>query len=124
MMPDHNSSDLAAQQQEMSVENFSSDLVPQGLEFLFSPLLEEYYNPTHVHAEENINDQAANASFQEDEFINPFCTSVQDIAEPSSRNIDITDMHSFQPQSHDYRWTKDHPLEQVRRNPTMPVQTR
>ncbi|GJT69090.1 hypothetical protein Tco_1028376 [Tanacetum coccineum] len=78
-MSDHNSSDLAPQRQEMSVENVSSGLVPQGqkasdydnsdpvpprqnvvpsaektdssqqgLEFLFSPLLEEYYNPTHV----------------------------------------------------------------------------
>ncbi|GJV90415.1 retrovirus-related pol polyprotein from transposon TNT 1-94 [Tanacetum coccineum] len=125
MMSDHNSSDLAPQRQEMSVENVSSGLVPQGqkasdydnsdpvpprqnvvptaektdssqqgLEFLFSPLLEEYYNPTH------------------------------EIGESSSRNIDNTDVHSFQPQSHDYRWTRDHPLEQVRGNPTMPVQTR
>ncbi|GKB83337.1 hypothetical protein Tco_0950232, partial [Tanacetum coccineum] len=78
MMSDHNSSDLAPQRQEMSVENVPSGLVPQGqkvsvydnsdpvpprqnvvpsaektvssqqgLEFLFSPLLEEYYNPTH-----------------------------------------------------------------------------
>ncbi|GJS43892.1 hypothetical protein Tco_0568935 [Tanacetum coccineum] len=99
MMSDHNSSDLAPQRQEMSVENVSSGLVPQGqkasdydnsdpvpprqnvvptaektdssqqgLEFLFSPLLEEYYNPTHGHAEDNNNDQAPNASFQEDEF--------------------------------------------------------
>ncbi|GJZ23044.1 retrovirus-related pol polyprotein from transposon TNT 1-94 [Tanacetum coccineum] len=121
MMSDHNSSDLAPQRQEMSVENVSSGLVPQGqkasdydnsdpvpprqnvvptaektdssqqgLEFLFSPLLEEYYNPTHGQAEENNNDQAPNASFQEVEFINPFY----------------------------------HPLEQVRGNPTMPVQTR
>ncbi|GKD84056.1 hypothetical protein Tco_1350895 [Tanacetum coccineum] len=30
MMSDHNSSDLAPQQQEMSVENVSSGLVPQG----------------------------------------------------------------------------------------------
>ncbi|GJS90063.1 retrovirus-related pol polyprotein from transposon TNT 1-94 [Tanacetum coccineum] len=105
----------------MSVENVSSGLVPQGqkasdydnsdpvpprlnvvptaektdssqqwLEFLFSPLLEEYYNPAHGHAEDNNNDQAPNASFQEAEFINPFY----------------------------------HPLEQVRGNPTMPVQTR
>ncbi|GKE37953.1 integrase, catalytic region, zinc finger, CCHC-type containing protein, partial [Tanacetum coccineum] len=96
----------------------------QGLEFLFSPLLEDYYNPTHGLAEENNNDQAPNASFQEDEFINPFCTRVQEIGESSSRNIDNTDVHSFQPQSHDYRWTRDHPLEQVRGNPTMPVQTR
>ncbi|GJX36444.1 copia-type pol polyprotein [Tanacetum coccineum] len=155
MMSDHNSSDLAPQRQEMSVENVSSGLVPQGqkasdydnsdpvpprqnvvptaektdssqqgLEFLFSPLLEEYYNPTHGLAEENNNDQAPNASFQEDEFINPFCTRVQEIGESSSRNIDNTDVHSFQPQSHDYRWTRDHPLEEVRGNPTMPVQTR
>ncbi|GJS48821.1 retrovirus-related pol polyprotein from transposon TNT 1-94 [Tanacetum coccineum] len=105
----------------MSVENVSSGLVPQGqkasdydnsdpvpprqnvvptaektnssqqgLEFLFSPLLEEYYNPAHGHAEDNNNDQAPNATFQEAEFINPFY----------------------------------HPLEQVRGNPTMPVQTR
>ncbi|GJT87543.1 retrovirus-related pol polyprotein from transposon TNT 1-94 [Tanacetum coccineum] len=155
MMSDHNSSDLAPQRQEMSVENVSSGLVPQGqkasdydnsdpvpprqnvvptaektdsshqgLEFLFSPLIEEYYTPTHGQAEENNNDQAPNASFQEDEFINPFCTRVQETGESSSRNIDNTDVHSFQPQSHDYRWTRDHPLEQVRGNPTMPVQTR
>ncbi|GJU64909.1 hypothetical protein Tco_1246744 [Tanacetum coccineum] len=74
MMSDHNSSDLAPQRQEMSVENVSLGLVPQGqkasdydnsdpvpprqnvvpkaekivssqqgLEFLFSPLLEEYF---------------------------------------------------------------------------------
>ncbi|GKD48717.1 hypothetical protein Tco_1277693 [Tanacetum coccineum] len=86
MMSDHNSSDLAPQRQEMSVENVSSGLVPQGqkasdydnsdpvpprqnvvptaektdsshqgLEFLFSPLLEEYYNPTHDQAEENMS---------------------------------------------------------------------
>ncbi|GJS44043.1 retrovirus-related pol polyprotein from transposon TNT 1-94 [Tanacetum coccineum] len=155
MMSDHNSSDLAPQRQEMSVENVSSGLVPQGkkasdydnfdlvpprqnvfptsektdssqqgLKFLFSPLLEEYYNPTHGQAEENNNDQEPNASFQEDEFINPFCTRVQEISESSLRNIDNTDVHSFQPQSYDYRWTKDHPLEQVHGNPTMPVQTR
>ncbi|GJT64809.1 hypothetical protein Tco_1016289 [Tanacetum coccineum] len=98
------STDLAPQRQEMSVENVSSGLVPQGqkasdydnsdpvpprqnvvpiaektdssqqgLEFLFSPLLEEYYNRAHGHAEDNNNDQARNASVQEDEFINPFC---------------------------------------------------
>ncbi|GKC20258.1 retrovirus-related pol polyprotein from transposon TNT 1-94 [Tanacetum coccineum] len=63
-----------------------TDSSQQGLKFLFSPLLK---------AEENNNDQAPNASFQEDEFINPFCTR-----------------------------TRDHPLEQVYGNPTMPVQTR
>ncbi|GJZ09383.1 retrovirus-related pol polyprotein from transposon TNT 1-94 [Tanacetum coccineum] len=110
MMSDHNSSDLAPQRQEMSVENVSSGLVPQGqkasdydnsdpvpprqnvvptaektdsshqgLEFLFSPLLEEYYNPTHGLAEENNNDQAPNASFHQDNFFNLFCIRVQEI---------------------------------------------
>ncbi|GKF72093.1 hypothetical protein Tco_0208207 [Tanacetum coccineum] len=97
MMSDHNSLDLAPQRQEMSVENVTSGLTDssqQGLEFLFSPLLKEYYNPTHGHAEDNNNDQASNASFQEAEFINPFCTRVQEIGEPSSCNIDNTDVHS------------------------------
>ncbi|GKF87981.1 hypothetical protein Tco_0258858, partial [Tanacetum coccineum] len=109
MMSDHNSSDLAPQRQEMSVENVSSGLVPQGqkasdydnsdpvpprqnvvpttaktdssqqgLEFFFIPLLEDYYNPTHGLAEENNNDQEPNASVQQDDFINPFCTRVQE----------------------------------------------
>ncbi|GKG11862.1 hypothetical protein Tco_0346099, partial [Tanacetum coccineum] len=52
--------------------------------------------PTNAHAEENNVDQA--------EFTNPFCTPVQEIAE--------------------FRWTKDHPLTQVRGNPSKPVQTR
>ncbi|GKF19623.1 hypothetical protein Tco_0068261, partial [Tanacetum coccineum] len=101
-----------------------TDLSHQGLEFLFSPLIEEYYTPTHGQAKENNNDQAPNASFQEDEFINPFCTRIQETGESSLRNIDNTDVHSFQPQSYDYRWTKDHPLEQVCENLTMPVQIR
>ncbi|GJQ96190.1 retrovirus-related pol polyprotein from transposon TNT 1-94 [Tanacetum coccineum] len=109
---------------EVLIGNLQLVSEQQGLEFLFSPLLEEYYNPTHGLAEENNNDQAPNASFQEAEFINPFCTWVQEIGESSSRNIDNTDVHSFQPQSHDFRWTRDHPLEQVRGNPSMPVQTR
>ncbi|GJY02040.1 retrovirus-related pol polyprotein from transposon TNT 1-94, partial [Tanacetum coccineum] len=127
MMSDHNSSDLAPQRQE--IQNVvptaeKTDSSQQGLEFLFSPLLEDYYNPTHGLAEENNNDQAPNASVQQDDFFNPFCTWVQEIGESSSRNIDNNDAHSFQPQSHDYRWTKDHPLEQVRGNPTIPVQIR
>ncbi|GJV15075.1 retrovirus-related pol polyprotein from transposon TNT 1-94 [Tanacetum coccineum] len=110
LMSDHNSLDLAPQRQEMSVENVTSGLVPQGkkasdydnsdpvpprqnvvptaektdssqqgLEFLFSPLLKEYYNLAHGHAEDNNNDQAPNASFQEDEFINPFCTRTKSL---------------------------------------------
>ncbi|GJQ97641.1 gag-pol polyprotein [Tanacetum coccineum] len=50
---------------------------------------------------------------------------IREIAEFSSRNIDNSNMHAFyQPHDSKYRWTKDHPLEQVRRNPSKPVQTR
>ncbi|GJT40834.1 integrase, catalytic region, zinc finger, CCHC-type containing protein [Tanacetum coccineum] len=121
---DYDNSDPVPPRQNVVPTAEKTDSSQQGLEFLFSPLLDDYYNPTHGLAEENNNDQAPNASFQEDEFINPFCTRVQEIGESSSRTIDNTDVHSFQPQSHDYRWTRDHPLEQVRGNPTMPVQTR
>ncbi|GJY70655.1 hypothetical protein Tco_0474358 [Tanacetum coccineum] len=63
-----------------------TDSSHQGLEFLFSPLIEEYYTPTHGQAEENNNDQAPNASFQEAEFINPFCTrATQKLVRASSR---------------------------------------
>ncbi|GJV97986.1 retrovirus-related pol polyprotein from transposon TNT 1-94 [Tanacetum coccineum] len=121
---DYDNSDPVPPRQNVVPTAEKTDSSQQGLEFLFSPLLEEYYHPAHGHAEDNNNDQAPNALFQEDEFINPFCTWVQEIGEPSSRYIDNTDVHSFQPQSYDYRWTRDRPLEQVRGNPTMPVQTR
>ncbi|GJZ62261.1 retrovirus-related pol polyprotein from transposon TNT 1-94 [Tanacetum coccineum] len=46
-------------------------------------------------------------------------------AESSTRNIGNSNMHTFnQPQDSEYRWTKDHPLTQVRRKPSKPVQTR
>ncbi|GJU04706.1 hypothetical protein Tco_1121136 [Tanacetum coccineum] len=79
--------------------------------------VEEPSTPTNVHAEENNDDQA--------EFTNPFCTSVQEVAESSSHNIDNSNMHTFnQPQDSKFRWTKDHPLTQVRGNPSKLVQTR
>ncbi|GJW63240.1 hypothetical protein Tco_0115124 [Tanacetum coccineum] len=92
-----------------------TDSSQQGLEFLFSPLLEEYYNPAHGHAEDNNNDQAPNASFQEAEFINPFCTRVQEISESSSRNIDNTEVaFNIQPTKIMINdGTKDQTIEQV-----------
>ncbi|GJX62342.1 retrovirus-related pol polyprotein from transposon TNT 1-94 [Tanacetum coccineum] len=124
----------------------------QELDLLFGPLYDEFFNdgtsrvnksssptdnsiqkdtlpsmhiqppsepstPTNVHAEENNDNQA--------EFTNPFCTPVQEHAESSSRNIGNSNVHTFnQPQDSKYRWTKDHPLTQVRGNPSKPVQTR
>nr|GEV59707.1 hypothetical protein [Tanacetum cinerariifolium] len=75
---------------------------------------------TNVHAEENNNYQAEEGEkIQDDEFTNPFCAPAQEVAESSSRNIGNSNVPTFnQPQVSEYRWTKDHPLEQVRRNPS------
>nr|GEU45562.1 hypothetical protein [Tanacetum cinerariifolium] len=81
---------------------------------------------TNVHAEENNNDQAEEGEqLQDDEFTNPFCAPAQDVVESSSHNIGNSNVPTFnQPQVSEYQWTKDHPLEQVRGNPSRPVQTR
>nr|GEZ85369.1 hypothetical protein [Tanacetum cinerariifolium] len=81
--------------------------------------------PTYVHAEENNDNQAEEEHLQDDEFANPFCTPVQEVAESSSHNISNSNVLTFnQPQVSEYRWTKDHPLEQVHGNPSKSVQTR
>ncbi|GJV34564.1 retrovirus-related pol polyprotein from transposon TNT 1-94 [Tanacetum coccineum] len=51
--------------------------------------------PTNVNAKENNNNQAVDTQVQQDEFINPFCTSVREVTESTSRNIDNSNMHTF-----------------------------
>ncbi|GKF61363.1 retrovirus-related pol polyprotein from transposon TNT 1-94, partial [Tanacetum coccineum] len=66
-----------------------------------------------------------NAQFDEDEFINIFSTPIQEQGETSSRHVDSSNMHTFyQHYPSAQRWTKDHPLEQVIRNPSQSVRTR
>ncbi|GKC75975.1 gag-pol polyprotein [Tanacetum coccineum] len=46
-------------------------------------------------------------------------------ADSSTRYVDNSNMHTFyQRHQSKHQWTKDHPLEQVCRNPSKPVQTR
>ncbi|GKA68949.1 retrovirus-related pol polyprotein from transposon TNT 1-94 [Tanacetum coccineum] len=114
------------------VDNTNSS--QQDLDFLFNHLFEEYFSignqepitPTKtIHAEENNTDQAEDAQFEPYEFINLLCTPVQEVAESSSRDVDTSNMHTFyQRHQSDYRWTRDHPLEQVHGNSSKPVQTR
>nr|GEU39296.1 hypothetical protein [Tanacetum cinerariifolium] len=81
--------------------------------------------PTIFHVEEKNVNQAEEEHLLEDEFTNPFCTPVQEVDESSSHNIGNSNVHEFsQSQVSEYRWTKYHPLEQVRGNPSKPVQTR
>nr|GFA77412.1 hypothetical protein [Tanacetum cinerariifolium] len=77
----------------------------------------ENINQSKTYAE---NDQVAN-----NEFINIFCTPVQDQGETSSCHVDLSNMHTFyQRYPSKHRWTKDHPLEQVIGNPSQSVRTR
>nr|GEW75332.1 hypothetical protein [Tanacetum cinerariifolium] len=81
-----------------------------------------------VTSTENINQAemiVENAQVENDEFINIFCTPVQDRREISSRHVDSSNMHTFyQHHPSEHRWTKDHLLEQVIRNPSQSVRTR
>ncbi|GKB40362.1 retrovirus-related pol polyprotein from transposon TNT 1-94, partial [Tanacetum coccineum] len=148
MTSDHNSSDHITKSRDMASDHDSSDPAPQHitdnplmseLDLLFSPMFDEYFKrgnevvskpsavsdkqnttqstttpvaaeepqliihntpdpttpTTQIHAEEDNNIQADEAQFDAYKFINPFATP-----------------------------TKDHPLEQVRGNPSKPVQTR
>nr|GEW12447.1 integrase, catalytic region, zinc finger, CCHC-type, peptidase aspartic, catalytic [Tanacetum cinerariifolium] len=86
--------------------------------------------PTHtptVVSTENINQTdmvEEYAQVENDEFINIFCTPVQDKGETSSRHVDSSNMHTFyQHHPSEHRWTKDHPLEQVIGNPSQSVRT-
>nr|GEZ23314.1 retrovirus-related Pol polyprotein from transposon TNT 1-94 [Tanacetum cinerariifolium] len=66
-----------------------------------------------------------NAQVENDKFVNIFCTPVQDRGETSSHHIDSSNMHIFyQRHLSEPRWMKDHPLEQVIRNPYQSIRTR
>nr|GEU80657.1 hypothetical protein [Tanacetum cinerariifolium] len=82
--------------------------------------------PINVLVEENNDNQAEEGEqLQDDEFTNPFCAPPLEEAESSLHNIGNSNVPTFnQPQVYEYRWTKDHLLEQVCENPSRPVQTR
>nr|GEZ11829.1 hypothetical protein [Tanacetum cinerariifolium] len=69
-----------------------------------------------VTSTENINQSETikeNSQVGNDEFVNIFCTPVQDKGETSSLHVDSSNMHTFyQRHPSEHRWTKDRPLEQ------------
>nr|GEU60081.1 integrase, catalytic region, zinc finger, CCHC-type, peptidase aspartic, catalytic [Tanacetum cinerariifolium] len=117
---DYDNSDPVPQLHNVSSSADAHVPSQQELDLLFGPLYDEFFNagsnpqdkqpttniqptsapstPTYAHAKENNDDQAEEDHLPDDEFTNPFC----------------------------YRHKKllNHPLEQVRENPSRPVQTR
>ncbi|GKE17582.1 integrase, catalytic region, zinc finger, CCHC-type containing protein [Tanacetum coccineum] len=73
-----------------------------------------------------VADNAPNAMFDGNTFVNPFATpSTSAVESSSSQYVDPSNMHTFyQPYPHEYQWTKDHPLEQVIGEPSRLVLTR
>nr|GFA07303.1 hypothetical protein [Tanacetum cinerariifolium] len=147
MASDHVSSDPVPQCQRTRLEHNSlspvtqcQDNVPHAaetvtmaneLDFLFSTMFDELLNgstlvmskSSAVTTADDPNQQ--NAQVENDEFVNIFCTPVQDRGETSSHHVDSSNMHTFyQCHPSEHRWTKDHPLEQVIGNPSQSVRIR
>nr|GEX08110.1 hypothetical protein [Tanacetum cinerariifolium] len=151
MASDHISSDPAPECQRMALEHVSLSPtiqcqanVPQPdrtvtmsneLDLLFSLMFDELLNGSSKVVSKssaecsadapNQHTHAKNDQVTDDEFINIFCTPVQNQWETSSRHVDSSNMHTFyQRYPSEHRWTKDHPLEQVIGNPSQSVRTR
>nr|GEY74735.1 hypothetical protein [Tanacetum cinerariifolium] len=110
---DYDNSNPGPQRQDVSSSADAHVPSQQELDLLFGPLYDEFFN---AEKGEHVPD---------DEFSDPFCTPAQEVVESSSHNIGNSNVPTFnQLQVSEYRWTKDHPLEQVHGNPSRPVQTR
>nr|GFA74661.1 ribonuclease H-like domain-containing protein [Tanacetum cinerariifolium] len=135
---DYDNPDPVPQRRDVSSSADTNVPSQQKLNILFALLYDEFFNagsnpqdkqpstniqstsapstPTYIHVEENNNDQAEEEEehVQDDEFTNHFCAPAQEVVESSSHNICNSNVSTFnQPQVSEYRWTKDHPLEQV-----------
>nr|GFB63214.1 integrase, catalytic region, zinc finger, CCHC-type, peptidase aspartic, catalytic [Tanacetum cinerariifolium] len=152
MASDRVSSDPVPQCQRMALEHVSLSPGSQCLEnvpiadgtvttsneldLLFSLMFDELLNGstqgvskssavTTADAPNQSETISENAQVEDDDFINIFCTPVQDRGETSSRHVYSSNMHTFyQRHPSEHRWTKDHPLKQVIGNPSQSVRTR
>nr|GEU90382.1 Gag-Pol polyprotein [Tanacetum cinerariifolium] len=72
---DYDKSGPVPQLQNVSPSADTSASLQQELDLLFGLLYDEFFNADNAHVDDN-------------EFINPFCTPIREVAESSSRNID------------------------------------
>nr|GFA88748.1 hypothetical protein [Tanacetum cinerariifolium] len=131
MALNHDSLSPVIQRQRKVTQADRTVTTSNELDLLFSLMFDELLNGSSKvvsKSSANINQAetyAENDQVADDEFINIFSTLVQDQGETSSRHVDSSNMHTFyQRFPSEHRWTNDHPLEQVIRNPSQPVRTR
>nr|GEV26110.1 retrovirus-related Pol polyprotein from transposon TNT 1-94 [Tanacetum cinerariifolium] len=98
------------------------------LDLLFGPLYNEFFNA----ATSSVNKSSSPIVNAKQQYTPP-TTNIQSLTEQinltnvnAEENNDnqAEDTHFYQPYDSEYRWTKDHPLEQVRGNLSKPVQIR
>nr|GEU34835.1 retrovirus-related Pol polyprotein from transposon TNT 1-94 [Tanacetum cinerariifolium] len=105
------------------------------LDLFFEPMYDDYIGgqpPTTARTvppaqePQDVDELNTNALFDGNTFVNPFANPSTSGAESSSlQNVDPSNIHTFyQPYSHEFQWTKDHPLEQVIGEPSRPTLTR
>nr|GFA45665.1 Gag-Pol polyprotein [Tanacetum cinerariifolium] len=142
MALEYDSLSPAIQRQENVPQPDRTVTTSNELDLLFSPMFDELLNGSSKGVSKSFAVSSADAPNQRqphttplnnhttpvptyDEFINIFCTSVQDRGETSSCLVDSSNMHTFyQRYPSEHRWIKDHSLEQVIRNPSQSVRTR
>nr|GEV01284.1 retrovirus-related Pol polyprotein from transposon TNT 1-94 [Tanacetum cinerariifolium] len=135
MALEHDSFSPGTQCQENVTQADRTVTTSNELDLLFSPMFDELLNGSSKVVSKLSAVSTADAPIQQmveeyaqvenNEFINIFCTPVQDQGETSSRHVDLSNMHTFcQHHPSEHRWTKDHPLEQVIGNPSQSVRTR
>nr|GEU77069.1 hypothetical protein [Tanacetum cinerariifolium] len=142
MALEHGSLSPVIQRQENVPQADRTFTTSNELDFLFSLMFDELLNGSSKIVSKSSAVSSADAPNQGqhhttplnihttpaptyDEFINIFCTTVQNQGETSSLHVDSSNMHTFyQRYPSEHRWTKDHPLEQVIGNPLQSVRTR
>nr|GFB41795.1 retrovirus-related Pol polyprotein from transposon TNT 1-94 [Tanacetum cinerariifolium] len=95
------------------------------LDLLFEAMYDDYIGGQQsTTARTDVDELNPNDMVNGNTFVNPFANSSTSVATASSsqQNVDPSNMHMFyQPYPNEFQWTKDHPLEQVIREPSRPV---
>nr|GEZ34455.1 hypothetical protein [Tanacetum cinerariifolium] len=98
------------------------------LDLLFEAMYDDYIGgQPSATARTDVDELNPNAMVDGNMFVNPFAKPSISAATASSsqQNVNPSNMHMFyQPYPYEFQWTKDHPLEQVIREPSRPVLTR
>ncbi|GJV96227.1 copia-type pol polyprotein [Tanacetum coccineum] len=122
---DYDNPDPAPELQNVSPSADTTVPSQQELDLLFGPLYDEFFND----GTSRVNKSSSPTDNSAPQDTHP-STNIHPTSEPTTQtNVHAEENNDNQaeftnPFYSEYRWTKDHPLTQVRGNPSKPVQTR